>query len=111
VHAEDLAIGAIAAAASPAAVNKFYALPGGETLPYKEMIGRIFDGMKLPRRTIPVPALVWRAAFLAARPLFPDANVAMGLRMSKDMTFDATPAVTDFGWRARAFHPVFDQNS
>ena len=73
VHAEDLAIGAIAAAASPAAVNKFYALPGGETLPYKEMIGRIFDGMKLPRRTLPVPALVWRAAFLAARPLFPNA--------------------------------------
>jgi hypothetical protein len=31
--------------------------------------------------------------------------------MSKDMTFDATPAVTDFGWRARAFHPVFDRNS
>jgi len=110
VHAEDLAIGAIAAAASPAAVNKFYALPGGETLPYKEMIGRIFDGMKLPRRTIPCRR--WSGAPPSLpRPLFPDANVAMGLRLSKDMTFDATPAVTDFGWRARAFHPVFDQNS
>ena len=32
VHAEDLAIGAIAAASSPAAINKFYALPGSETL-------------------------------------------------------------------------------
>jgi nucleoside-diphosphate-sugar epimerase len=108
VHAEDLATGALAAAASPAAANKFYALPGGETLSYKEMIGRIFDGMKLPRRTIPVPALLWRAAFVAAKPLFPDANVAMGLRMSKDMTFDATPAMKDFGWSARDFHPVFD---
>jgi len=108
VHAEDLAIGALAAAASPAAANKFYALPGGETLSYKEMIGRIFDGMKLPRRTISVPVLVWRVAFVAAKPLFPDANVAMGLRMTKDMTFDATPAIKDFGWRARAFHPVFD---
>ena len=107
VHAEDLAIGALAAAASPAAANKFYALPGGETLPYNEMIGRIFDGMKMPRRTVPVPAPLWRAAFIAAKPLFPDANVAMGLRMTKDMTFDATPAVTDFGWHARAFHPDF----
>jgi nucleoside-diphosphate-sugar epimerase len=32
VHAEDLAIGAIAAARSAAAVNKLYALPGTETL-------------------------------------------------------------------------------
>jgi nucleoside-diphosphate-sugar epimerase len=110
VHAEDLAIGAIAAAASPAARNKFYSLPGGETLSYREMIGRIFDGMKLPRRTIPVPALVWRAAFAAVKPLFPGANVAMGIRMMKDMTFDAGPAVTDFGWNARPFHPVFDWN-
>ena len=108
VHAEDLAIGAIAAAASPAAVNKVYCLPGAETLPYREMIGRIFDGLRLPRRMISVPPALWRMAFALAHPLFPDANVAMGLRMTKDMTFDATPAIRDFGWNPRAFHPVFD---
>ena len=31
-------------------------------------------------------------AFALANPLFPGANVAMGIRMMKDMTFDATPA-------------------
>ena len=108
VHAEDLAIGAIDAASSPTAANRSYSLPGGETLAYREMIGRIFDGMKLPRRMINVPAPVWRAAFVLAKPLFPGANVAMGIRMMKDMTFDATPAVNDFGWTPRAFHPVFD---
>ena len=108
VHAEDLAIGAIAAAASPAAVNKFYSLPGAETISYREMIGRIFDGLRLPRRMIPVPPVVWRMAFALAHPLFPGANVAMGIRMMKDMTFDAAPAVRDFGWNPRAFHPVFD---
>jgi nucleoside-diphosphate-sugar epimerase len=36
VHAEDLAIGAIAAASSPASVNKIYSVPGGETLAYRE---------------------------------------------------------------------------
>jgi nucleoside-diphosphate-sugar epimerase len=107
VHAEDLAIGAIAAASSVAAVNKFYSLPGGETLTYKEMIGRIFDGMRLPRRTVSIPAWLWKAAFMAAKPLFPRATVAMGTRMMKDMTFDSTPAVQDFGWKARAFHPTF----
>ena len=108
VHAEDLAIGAIAAAGSPAASNKIYCLPGGETLSYREMIGRIFDGLRLPRRMISIPAALWRMAFALAHPLFPDANVAMGLRMTKDMTFDATPAIEDFGWNPRSFHPVFD---
>jgi nucleoside-diphosphate-sugar epimerase len=108
VHAEDLAIGAIAAATSAAAVNKVYALPGGETLTYREMIGRIFDGMRLPRRTISVPPLLWRAGFIVAKPLFPGANVAMGTRMMKDMTFDSAPAIRDLGWKPRAFNPVFD---
>ena len=103
VHAEDLAIGAISAAASPAAINQFYALPGAETLAYREMIGRIFDALRLPRRMISVPPLLWRAGFLLAKPLYPGANVAMGIRMMKDMTFDSTPAVRDFGWQPRAF--------
>lgn len=108
VHAEDLAIGAIAAAASPAAINKFYSLPGGETLPYREMIGRIFDGLEMPRRTVSIPPLLWRAGFNMAKSLYPGANVAMGIRMMKDMAFDSTPAATDFGWNPRSFHPVFD---
>jgi nucleoside-diphosphate-sugar epimerase len=108
VHAEDLAIGAITAAATPVAANKFYALPGAETLAYHEMIGRIFDGMRLPRRMVSVPPLLWRAAFMAAKPLFPGANVAMGIRMMKDMTFDSGPATRDIGWNPRPFKPVFE---
>jgi len=109
VHAEDLAIGAIAAASSTLAANRIYSLAGGETLTYNEMIGRIFDSLRLPRRTISVPAFLWRAVFFFAKPLFPGANVAMGLRMIKDMTFDSAPAVQDFGWNPRRFNPNFDQ--
>lgn len=108
VHAEDLAIGAVAAASSVAAVNKIYSLPGAETLTYREMIGRIFDGLQLPRRTISVPTFLWRAGFVVAKPLFPGANVAMGTRMMKDMTFDSAPAIRDFGWNPRKFKPMFD---
>jgi len=108
VHAEDLAIGAISAASSEAAVNKFYSLPGGETITYREMIGRIFDGLQMPRRTISIPPFIWRIAFFFAKPLFPGANVAMGTRMMKNMAFDSAPAARDFGWNPRRFNPVFD---
>jgi nucleoside-diphosphate-sugar epimerase len=108
VHAEDLAVGAIAAASSPAAENNVYSLPGGETITYREMIGRIFDGLRMPRRAVSIPAALWRASFVVAKPLFPNGNVAMGIRMMKDMAFDSSAAVRDFGWNPRNFHPVFD---
>ena len=107
VHAEDLAVGAIDAAASVAAGNQTYVVPGGETLTYREMVGRIFDGLGRRRKIISVPPLVWRSAFKLAQPLFPRANFAMGDRMSKNMTFDATAAQRDFNWRPRDFHPRF----
>jgi len=97
VHAEDLAIGAIAAAASDAAIGKTYAMPGGETISYREMVGRIFDALGKPRRIISAPPFVWRLAFALAKPLFPNANAAMGARMAMDQVFDAAPAVRDFG--------------
>lgn len=108
VHAEDLAIGAIAAASSASAANKFYSLPGGETLTYREMVGRIFDGLQRPRRTVPVPAYLWRMSFSFVKPLFPGVNIAMGTRMMKDMVFDRSPAEKDFGWSPRRFDPTFD---
>ena len=107
VHAEDLAVAALAAAASPAAANKIYAIPGTDTITYREMVGRIFDGLNKPRRIIAVPPALWRAAFSLAGPFIPDANVAMGNRMAKNLVFDPRPAMQDFGWNPREFRPRF----
>ena len=107
VHAEDLAIGALAAAASSTAVNKIYAIPGRDTITYHEMVGRIFDGLHRPRRVVAVPPALWRAAFALAGPFISNANIAMGNRMTKDMIFDPTPAMQDFGWNPREFRPKF----
>jgi nucleoside-diphosphate-sugar epimerase len=109
VHAEDLAIGAIAAAASSASANKIYAVPGGEVISYREMVGRIFDALGKPRRIVSTSPVLWRWAFALAKPFFPGANVAMGDRMSKDMVFDPGPAIADFGWAPRGFHPAFPE--
>ena len=107
VHAEDLAIGAVDAAASEAAIDQVYVVPGGEVISYREMVGRIFDCLNRSRLILPIPLLLWKAAFKLATPFVPHTNVAMGSRMAKDMVFDGTPATRDFGWRPRGFKPRF----
>jgi uncharacterized protein YbjT (DUF2867 family) len=108
VHAEDLAIGAINAAAQEAAINKIYVLPGRDIISYREMVGRIFDGLQRPRRIVSVPPSLWKLAFLSAKPFFPNANAAMGTRMTKDMVFDGSQATRDFNWKPREFRPRFE---
>jgi hypothetical protein len=71
------------------------------------MVGRIFDGMGRRRALLTLPPAAWRIAFSTVKAFYPDFNTAMGDRMSKDMTFDASDAVRDFGWSPRRFHPKF----
>jgi len=111
VHAKDLAQGALDAAASGWTANQIYSVPGGEIVSYHEMVGRVFDGLGKPRRMLHVPSLLWKVAFRLAKPFLPNANVSMGSRMEKDMIFDATPAIRDFGWKPRVFRPVFDKGT
>lgn len=108
VHADDLAAGALAAAASEAARNKAYDLPGGETLSYRDMAARIFASLKKPPIMIAVPPALWSLGLTLAAPLLPGATAAMGARMAEDLTFDAEPARRDFGWAPRAFRPDFE---
>uniref|UniRef100_Q07IV7 NAD-dependent epimerase/dehydratase n=1 Tax=Rhodopseudomonas palustris (strain BisA53) TaxID=316055 RepID=Q07IV7_RHOP5 len=109
VHADDLAQVAIAAADRAICAGKIYNLPGGETLTYREMVGRIFDGLGRPRLIVPVPGWVWRLAVPMLSPLLPGISGAIVLRMGKDMTFDPAPARTDIGWQPRPFRPDFRQ--
>jgi nucleoside-diphosphate-sugar epimerase len=107
VHAEDCAIAAISTTSSAKAENKIYNIPGTETITYREMIGRIFDGMKRPRVILPVPPFLWLMAFNLMQHRFPGITTEMGVRMAKDMTFDPKPAFADFGWSPRPFKPSF----
>ncbi|CCD89992.1 Conserved protein of unknown function; putative NAD-dependent epimerase/dehydratase [Bradyrhizobium sp. ORS 285] len=107
VHAEDLAIGAIAAAKSKRAANRAYCTTGTETLTYREMAGRVFDSLSIRRRLVSLPPMAWKAAFWIAKPVYPHVTSVMGERMNKDLAFDFSPAIEDFGWRAREFRPVF----
>ena len=111
VHADDLAAGAIAAAASPAAENKAYDLPGGETLAYRAMAERVFEGLGRRPRVLPLPEGLWRLGFALARPFLPGTTAQMGARMSENLTFDGSAAAADFAWNPRPFRPEFKRPS
>ncbi|OYW26697.1 MAG: epimerase [Caulobacter sp. 12-67-6] len=107
VHAQDLAIGALAAATAAAAENRAYDLVGGETLTYHAMATRVFEGLDRRPAVFSLPPALFSLMLKAAAPFLPGATAAMGARMGVDLTFDSRDAVRDFGWAPRAFHPKF----
>jgi nucleoside-diphosphate-sugar epimerase len=108
VHVGDLADAAFAACDAPATYGNAYALPGGETLTYRDMVARVLSVLDPPPRLHEVPSPVFALALLGARALgraggFGDAAVA---RMRSDLVFDIAPAARDFGYAPRKFHPI-----
>ncbi|WP_343038782.1 NAD-dependent epimerase/dehydratase family protein [Pseudoxanthomonas kalamensis] len=107
VHVDDLAAAALAVVDAPASHGQAYALPGGETLAYREMVARTLAALRPPARLLELPAPLFGAAVRVARwsgrlQGLGDAAVA---RMRQDLVFDAGPAWRDFGYAPRAFAP------
>ncbi len=108
VHVDDLADAAVAALTAPASFGQTYAVPGGETLSYREMVARTLACLHPPVRLVELPSPLFNLALLAAQAT----GRASGLgeaavrRMRSDMAFDAGPAQRDFGYAPRAFRPV-----
>ena len=108
VHVDDLADAAFAALDADAAHGNAYDLPGGETLPYREMVARVLAALQPPARLIEVPAPLFAMLLSVARATgrlhgFGDAALA---RMRDDLVFDGAPARRDFGYAPRAFAPM-----
>ena len=107
VHVDDLAHAALAVVDAPATDGKAYALPGGETLAYRNMVARTLAALDPPARLWEVPMPVFRTALWLAR----KAGMMRGLtddavaRMREDLVFDASPAWRDFGYAPRPFEP------
>lgn len=107
VHVEDLAAAAFAALTAPASFGNTYAVPGGETLTYRDMVERTLACLRPPVKLIELPSPLFNLALLAAQA----AGRATGLgeaavrRMRTDMTFDAGPARRDFAYAPRGFQP------
>lgn len=108
VHVQDLADAALAVVEAGNAHGRSYALPGGETLAYVEMVKRTLASLQPPARLIRVPTPLFKAALAGAHALgkMQSLGGAAVARMRQDLVFDAGPARRDFGYAPRAFQPT-----
>ncbi len=107
VHVDDLADATLAAMDSPASAGRSYALPGGETLAYREMVARTLACLQPAARLLEVPAPLFGAAVRLARSAgrLQGLNEAAITRMREDLVFAADDARRDLGYAPRPFQP------
>lgn len=107
VHVDDLAAAAFAVLDSAASHGQTYALPGGETLSYREMVRRVLQTLDPPATLIELPSPLFNLALAAAK-----LTGGTGLgeaavqRMRTDLVFDDAPARRDLGYAPRRFAPT-----
>jgi uncharacterized protein YbjT (DUF2867 family) len=107
VHADDVAA-ACQSALQCDGLSETYEISGGETLTYRDMVGRIFASLKRPPRLVTLPLPLVRAAGRLVR-LLPglESLPTMAARMNEDLVFDHGAAARDFGFDPRAFSLPF----
>ncbi len=105
VHAEDVAAACAAALVSPMAANNAYNLSGGETLPYREMVDRVFLALNRRVHLLTVPLGFFRFALVCLRllPRYRHWSAAMAERMNQDLVFDHKEASRDLNFAPRPF--------
>ena len=107
VHVADVAEALVGAANFIPALEFESPLCGGETLPYREMIGRLFEAAGKKRRMVKIPAWLTSpaAGFGNLLPGVQGISAEMFRRQSQDLVFDDTPAREALGHRPRGFSP------
>lgn len=106
VHVTDVAAACVAALTNAGACNRDYNISGAETLPYREMVGRVFAALGRRPRFLIVPAGVFKLALMGLRlfPRYRHWSVAMAERMNRDLVFDHSDAVREWGFVPQSFH-------
>lgn len=107
VHVADLADAALRACDAAATDGTAYAVPGGEALPYREMVARVLHALPSSPPLLEIPAPLFDGALHALQRLGLGDGVgeAALARLREDLVFDAAPARRDFGYEPRRFEP------
>ncbi len=101
IHAEDVAAACFSALQATDASNRAYNISGGEILPYRDMVVRVFAAIGRPPRMLTMPLWTFRLAVTVLR--FRHWSAAMAERMNRDLVFDHSEAVHDLGFKPRVF--------
>ncbi|WP_197722042.1 NAD-dependent epimerase/dehydratase family protein [Sulfuriflexus mobilis] len=105
VHAADVAGACLAALQAPCAANRAYNISGGETLTYRDMVGRVFTALDRRTRLLTVPLWAFHLMVTVLRrlPRYRQWSTAMAERMSRDLVFEHKEAENDLGFSPRPF--------
>lgn len=108
VHVHDLADAAFRCIEAGASYGRPYALPGGETLTYRDMVARVLAVLEPAPKLHEVPSPVFNVVLAAAHAagFALDFNEAAVARMRSDLVFDPADAQRDFGYSPRGFRPT-----
>ncbi len=107
VHAEDLAQLCVSCLNHAQSGVKTYVLAGGETLPYRAMIERIFLTAGIPPRILILPGFFLNIVVICIRclPNYGDITLEMLRRTEQDLCYDNQDAIDALGWSPRTFQP------
>lgn len=105
VHVTDVATACFSALVEAGARNRDYNISGAETLPYKEMVNRVFATLGRRPRFLVVPIGIFKLALMALTlfPRYRHWSVAMAERMNRDLVFDHIDAVKEWAFSPRSF--------
>lgn len=107
VHVEDVAAAVLTCLREPRPHSGFFDLPGGEALPFDEMVSRALQVGAPGARLLRVPDPVFRLAVRALHRLGLAPGLGEGFlaRLGQDLVYDAAPARTALGHAPRGFRP------
>lgn len=100
IHARDVASACCEALTSSNNKSSTYAISGGETLTYREMLERVFFALRKKPRLITIPLIFFKVAIGLLRliPRYRHWTFAMAERMNSDLVFDHSEAKRDFNF-------------
>lgn len=105
IHVTDIAVACFSVLTTACARNRDYNISGAETLPYREMVSRVFAALGRRPRFLVVPLGVFKFALIGLRlfPRYRHWTIAMAERINRDLVFDHCDAVRDWGFLPSAF--------
>ncbi|MBP6057756.1 MAG: NAD(P)-dependent oxidoreductase [Nitrosomonas sp.] len=105
IHVEDVASACFYALSTLNLTDRPYNLTGGETLPYREMVKRVFEALDRKSRLLTVPLWFFRMTTWGLRwlPRYQHWTAAMAERMNQDLIFDSSDTKRDLNFSPRSF--------